>query len=392
MFQIIFLCSLLCALLTIYILVGKKDALKSYADYLLSFYVLFMSWNVVMYLLLYYAWIIEVPYLFKTAAPLAFLVPPFGYFYTRAVLYNERKFTINDVWHFIPFIIVTINYVPFFFMPNNEKKQIVQAVINNLDLSYQYNVGPISEANLFIMRMVQICLYTFFQWKLIIKYKKQNEVPVIENQIKLVIDWLKIFAWTCSAYIFAFIVLFTLVIFKISVFNNGGFVNLIPLIFIVSSFFLISTYLLTHPEVLNGLPFVKYKAFDSKLMEDEFNQVPFIEEDYSVQIAQIQAYFDDSKPYLNKNLSLNQVAVALNMSPRELSYILNNYLECRFTEYVNQYRIQYIIDNYNTSKFENYTIESIAFEAGFLSKSGFYKSFKKQHQMTPLEYFDKLVS
>ena len=88
MFQIFLLGSLFSALLTIYILIIKKDALKSYADFLLSTFIIFLSWNVLIYLLLYYGLIIEVPFLFKTAAPLAFLIPPFVYLYTRSVLYN----------------------------------------------------------------------------------------------------------------------------------------------------------------------------------------------------------------------------------------------------------------------------------------------------------------
>ena len=232
--------------------------------------------------------------------------------------------------------------------------------------------------------------YSFFQWRLILKYKKQNKVVEIENQIKQILGWLKIFAWTCTSYILAFAVLFILVVLNISVFNNWGFVNLIPLIFIVGSFFVISTYLLTHPEVSNGLPFVKYKSIPSNLIENEVNQIPFIEEDYTNQIRLIQLYFEETKPYLNKSLTLNQVAVALNMPSRELSYILNNYYACRFTDFVNQYRIRYITEKYNASYLENFTIESIALEAGFLSKSGFYKSFKKLYQKTPSEYFEGL--
>ena len=74
-----------------------EDSLKSYADYLLSMFILSLSWNVFVYLLIYYGLIIEVPYLFKSATPLAYLIPPLGYLYTRAVLYNERKIKLLDL-------------------------------------------------------------------------------------------------------------------------------------------------------------------------------------------------------------------------------------------------------------------------------------------------------
>ena len=108
MFQLLFLGSLFSALLTVYILILKRDALKTYADYLLSIFVLFLSWNVLIYLLLHYNLILQVPYLFKTAAPLAFAIPALSYLYTRAVLYNEQRFQLKDIIHAIPFAIILV--------------------------------------------------------------------------------------------------------------------------------------------------------------------------------------------------------------------------------------------------------------------------------------------
>ena len=390
MFQIFLLGSLFSALLTIYILIIKKDALKSYADFLLSTFIIFLSWNVLIYLLLYYGLIIEVPFLFKTAAPLAFLIPPFGYLYTRAVLYNEKKIKALDLLHFIPFIIVTLNYLSFFFMPINEKRKLVIDIINNLDLSYKNNIGFINETNLFLLRISQLSIYIIFQWRLILKFKRVYKVEQIEKQIKDILKWLKIFAWCCTANLFALFSIMILVILNISIFNNWGLINLIPLTFIVVSFFIICTYLLTHPNILNGLPFVKYKSMASNLIENETSQIPYVLENFDTEIQKINEYFENEMPYLNKNLSIIQVAVALNMPIRELSYILNNHYNFRFTDFVNDYRIKYIINKINESYLVEFTIESIGLEAGFSSKSGFYKSFKKLYNTTPSEYFNKL--
>jgi AraC-like DNA-binding protein len=392
MFQIFLIGSLFSALLTIYILIIKKDALKSYSDYLLSIFIIFLSWNVLIYLLLYYALIIEVPYLIKTAAPLAFLVPPLGYLYTRAVLYNEKKIKALDWLHFLPFIIVTLNYLSYFFMPINEKRKLVIDIINNLDLLYKNNSGFITETNLFLLRIFQLSIYIYFQWRLILKFKRVYKVEQIEKQIKDILKWLKIFAWCCTANLFAWLSLMILVILNISIFNNWGFINLIPLLFIVTGFFVICSYLLTHPYILNGLPFVKYKPIESNLVENKSSQILYISENFDAEIQKINEYFENEKPYLNKNLSIIQVAVALNIPIRELSYILNNHYHFRFTDFVNDYRIKYIINKINESYLVEFTIESIGLEAGFSSKSGFYKSFKKLYKTTPSEYFNKLKS
>ena len=349
MFQLLLLVSLFSALLTIYILIIKKDSLKSYADYLLSMFILSLSWNVLVYLLLFYGLIIEVPYLFKSATPLAYLIPPLGYLYTRAVLYNERKIKLFDLLHFIPFVIVTISYSSFFLMPINEKRKLVEDILNNLDLSYKTNAGYITETNLFLLRISQLTIYLILQWSLILKFNRVYKVERIEKQIKDILKWLKIFAWCCTSNLFALLSLMLLVILKISLFNDWGIVNLLPLTFIAIGFFIINTYLLTHPNILNGLPFVKYKTMSSDLIENETSQIPYILENFDIEIQKINDYFENEMPYLNKNLSINQVAVALNMPIRELSYILNNHYNLRFTDFVNDYRIKYIINKFNES-------------------------------------------
>ena len=95
MFQLLFLGSLFSALLTVYILILKRDAIKAYADYLLALTIIFFSWSAIIYLLLYYNLMLEVPLLFKTAAPLAFAIPPLSYFALHTFCYYiDKLFTI----------------------------------------------------------------------------------------------------------------------------------------------------------------------------------------------------------------------------------------------------------------------------------------------------------
>jgi AraC-like DNA-binding protein len=390
MFQLLFLGSLFSALLTVYILILKRDALKTYADYLLSIFVLFLSWNVLIYLLLHYNLILQVPYLFKTAAPLAFAIPALSYLYTRAVLYNEHRLQLKDIIHAIPFVIIFLNYLPFYLMPFDEKEKIIQLILNDLDLSFTYQAGIIPEQITNSVRILLLLVYNIAQWHLVNKYKKHFKVIQVENQVKEILQWLKIFTWTCSSNVVAFFIIAFIFLSNSSLFNNWGIISLLPLFFNSVSFFIISSYLLIHPIVLNGLPFIKYKEMETNLLTEETSKIPFIEEDYSEKIQQINQFFEKEKPYLNKDLSLVQVAAYLDLPIRDLSYILNNYFNCRFTDFVNQYRINYVISIYNDSYLENFTIESAAMEAGFMSKSGFYKSFKKLYDMTPTEYFQRI--
>jgi AraC-like DNA-binding protein len=368
----------------------KKDATRSYSDYLLAILVLFHSWNVIIYLLLHYKLIIEFPYLFKTAAPLAFGIPPLAYLYIRSVLYNEKGFQLKDIFHYLLLILVFINYFKFYRIPINEKKSIVIQVMNNMDLSFTYQAGIIPEQLTNIARIVQLLFYVILSWSLLYKYKKNNQVIQIENQIKDVLKWLKLFAWTYTSYVFAYFIIIFIFIMNVSLFNSYSLISLLPLIIFTVGFFITSSYLLVHPNIMNGLPFIKYREIETNILTEENTSVPFIEEDYSEQIEKIRQYFEQEKPYLNKNLSLNQASVELGLPVREVSYIINNYYNNRFTDFVNGYRINYIIEQISSSYLDQYTIESLALEAGFISKSGFYKSFKKLYNTTPTEYFESM--
>ena len=117
MFEVFYTGSIFCALITVYLLLFKENALRSYADILLASFFLLEVWCVIIYLAIYYGWIVNVPYLYKTAAPINFIIPPLAYLYVRAVLYNEKRIAIIDIWHFLPFLLFFINYLPFYLIP-----------------------------------------------------------------------------------------------------------------------------------------------------------------------------------------------------------------------------------------------------------------------------------
>jgi AraC-like DNA-binding protein len=384
MIEVIYLGGVFCALLTVYVLLFKKDALRSYADYLLSIFFIFEAWAVIMYLLIYSGWITNVPHFYKTAAPFNFLFPVLTYLYVRAVLYNEKGFSRKDIWHLIPFVVFIINYLPFFILPTQVKLDIVNATTRDLNQTYKYQAGFIPEHLAYIFRIFQTLVYLVFQWRLIIDYKKNNVNTLVQNQISAIVKWLKIFTWASTLFVIAFVVLILIAIVYHSI-NIQGLLNYVPGILISGSFLVISSYLVTHPIILDGLPFIKYKDVETNVLNEEVTRLPFIEVDYANEILRLNHYLQNDKPYLNNNLTIGHVAIAINLPIRELSYIINNHYKLRFTDLVNSYRIKEIIEKYKANPYQ-YTIEALALDHGFNSKSTFYNSFNKLYKMSPFEY------
>jgi AraC-like DNA-binding protein len=388
MANLIFIGSIFLVFLTIYMLLFSKNAAKSYADYVLSILLLVHCWSVILFLILYSEYILLFPHVFKTGLPLNFLIAPCSYLYVRAVLLNEKKFQKRDVIHLIPFFIVLINYIPFYLLPVNEKVTVIQNSLNYWPDTFKYQAGFLPENFSILFRLILAIIYLVLQWNLILSYKKVHKESSIQIQISNVLKWLKLFTIT-STVIFFGIIGFMLTVFFLPSYYNDDLLMQIPSLLVSVGFFVMAAYLLTHPEILSGLPFVKYKEVPSDVINDKSYMFTYINEDYKLEMERIVDYFKTEKPYLNKDLNINQVSVALAIPSRELSYIINNHFGQRFNDFLNKYRIEYITKKINKEYLSNYTIEGIASEAGFASKSTFNLAFKKYHQCTPTEYFSK---
>ncbi|WP_236025447.1 AraC family transcriptional regulator [Flavobacterium geliluteum] len=97
--------------------------------------------------------------------------------------------------------------------------------------------------------------------------------------------------------------------------------------------------------------------------------------------------FEKSQFYLNKDLSLNTVAGELGINNRYLSYVINKNKSKDFATYINELRINYIVDRLkNDSSYLKYKISYLADEAGFSSHSRFSITFKKVTGVSPMNF------
>ncbi len=388
MFEVFYTGSIFCALITVYLLLFKENVLRTYADIVLAFYYLFQVWCVIVYLAIYYGWIVNFPHLYRTAAPIHYLLPPLTYLYVRAVLFNEKKISTNDIWHFIPFLLFFLNYIPFYILPVIEKTKIVQSALKNYSTTYQYQVGIVPESVVFIVRILQPIIYLIFQWRLIFQFKKDNTNIEFSKQIKVVLKWLRIFTLSSTLFIITFLLLIVFTLFKNTMFSFS-FMNTIAGFFYSISFLVISIYLLLNPTVLIGFPFIKYTEVDFGLLINKKVKLPFIVDDYSKEIELVKKYFNENHPFLNKGININDVAVGIGIPAKELSFIINQHFKQRFNAFVNQYRISYITKKINEGYLDHYTLQTLSSEAGFTSPTTFIAAFKKIELCSPSEYLIK---
>lgn len=94
----------------------------------------------------------------------------------------------------------------------------------------------------------------------------------------------------------------------------------------------------------------------------------------------------DQKRYQDPDLSLSQLATEMDVSNKTLSQFINQVLDTSFYQLINEYRIEDVKEKLKSQAYKNYSIMGIASEAGFKSKTSFYRIFKQATQLSPGEY------
>lgn len=103
----------------------------------------------------------------------------------------------------------------------------------------------------------------------------------------------------------------------------------------------------------------------------------------------LQEYFQRHKAFLDPELDLQQVAAATGYSRNQISHLLNQVLGQSFYRYVNQARLQHLLDGLQAGG-DPGRIDELAFAAGFNSLSAFYKCFRERLGMTPKAYLKQI--
>lgn len=104
----------------------------------------------------------------------------------------------------------------------------------------------------------------------------------------------------------------------------------------------------------------------------------------------IQRLFEIEKIHLNPELRITDVANKISLTPNYVSKIVNENAQMNFNDFVNQYRLNEIIERFKNNEHQKMSIIALAQEAGFKSKSTFQTVFKKTFGKTPSQYIKEI--
>lgn len=304
---------------------------------------------------------------------LSFLQIPLFYLYVLSVCFSDFKFKLKYIIHLFPFLIANIILLPRFYAVDLASK--INFIINRqsrVELQFTH-----------ILFHLQTVVYLVAVFMLLRKAKKlylENNAGTNINSY----NWLFQFTSVLS-------VLYLIVMFK-NIFKFSDYLYIsesIKIVILVLELFIICWYLykaLNHPDLFRNID-SKLKLVSDIVLEEKNNEPAAVNETaYNAALSKLKQYMVEEKPFLNPSLTIQDVAVAIEIPVRDLSLLINHKLEQHFYDFVNTYRIENAMDILKDAAKSKVTILEILYEVGFNSKSSFNTAFKKHTGDTPTSY------
>lgn len=105
------------------------------------------------------------------------------------------------------------------------------------------------------------------------------------------------------------------------------------------------------------------------------------------------SYFENTKGFLQSNITVQILSTTFETNSKYVSKIVNVYKEKSFTQYINDLRIEFAITQLQVNiKLRKYTIQALALEFGFNNAESFSTAFYKKTGIKPTYFIKELDS
>ena len=336
--------------------------------------------------------------IFNHFTPLYLLVGPMLYFYVRGVLADDFVWKNTDWFHFAPALIQLIAISPYLLtVPFSEKMTLVNELTQNSDevVSMRFNMFFSTLQNS-LYRFLSVIVYWVFSFRLILKFLFNSRSSITYNLQRSVV-----MRWLLYLHISFLILTLLYAVFLYRFGADSAFLNSqasYTLQTAIAFFIIVNNLsLLLFPELLFGiirtrsLRSLQVVAQDLSLtMEDketEDNSLPFKNHDYFLELgSRLKDYMEEGRPYLSKNFNLSEASRFLNVPQHHLTLCIREIFDDNFSGFRNSYRIRHAQSILKDPSNANKTIDAIADETGFSSRTSFYKAFDRITGISPNEY------
>ncbi|TWI12853.1 helix-turn-helix protein [Flavobacterium cauense R2A-7] len=116
-----------------------------------------------------------------------------------------------------------------------------------------------------------------------------------------------------------------------------------------------------------------------------------IDEEKENEIVSKLLQLEKKQYYLNPDFTLQSIAKKIKTNTTYLSYVVNKRFGKTFSEYANELKINYVIDEMiSNSTYRKYSTQAMAESVGYKNAVSFTKSFSKRTGVTPIRFIKKI--
>lgn len=302
---------------------------------------------------------------------MALLFGPLLYLYTRSVIYRDFYLRPQHSLHALPFLTLTaVSLAGYYSLTHDQKQQLLRQILAQSLPSSFYLVSALIFLHFFA--------YLALSLLLIRRYRRTLNQNFSDIQNKNL-------SWLRST------ILFFLIFFWIGAFRS--FLIYTPLV--SYQFVILISLLLGLLWFINRFLFraLQQPDFFLGITEEILQPVPPPETspttpssaDHMALLQQLASYMATQKPWLQPELTLDDLADQLGVRPKTLSQAINDGLGQHFFDYINRYRIEEARRLLTNPPDPKITVLEVMYKVGFNSKSSFNTLFKKYTGRTPSE-------
>ena len=303
-------------------------------------------------------------------AVVVMIFPSFLFLYIKYLTSGKNKFYTKDLWHFTvfgTFLIITLVLAI---------KYPVSADTTNFIRSFK--VFPILFGSVFVLTFT---IYGYHTIKLINQFNKGRDEYFSFHNGKLSIEWTR-------KLVYGFYVYFSILIIV------GIVIQFLKEPIDLSIFFTLCCTIFLYIISFNGyrqtqLPLIPKLE---KVTSSSYKKSGLKEKDAKKYEKSILSLMEKEKPWLNPEIVVGDISTQLKIPQHYITQILNERLKKNFYTLINEYRTNEVIRLFQKKKYADWSLTSIAFEAGFNSKSCFNSFFKKHTGKTPSQFKKEIIS
>lgn len=299
-----------------------------------------------------------------------YLQGPLIFWYTRTVIFSDYHFKARDTLHLIPLGLFPVFLLLIFGTIGEDR---LAEGIFNYDILYQNIYFRTLIFSQDVLIVVYCCVALFYLRKLRMHLKNNySDIALIDR------NWLRLLVGG-----FLFVSLWKFIAPLLSLLKLGLASHIVGLLGNYLDYLLVNLlvfYSIAHSDIVH--------AVNSQELSDKPDKTDRFDEQ---QVAKVKNAMEKQQLFLEPELTLEQLAETLHLSPRLVSNIINRRFDKNFFEYINFYRVEEakaLLADTET----NLPMLDVMADSGFNSKSAFNRFFKKYAKMTPTEFRQLHVS